>query len=63
MNGFFKGKKTYILAAITALTAVGGYLTGDLSLADAAQMAITAALGTTIRNGMKIETAKVEASK
>lgn len=63
MNGFFKGKRTYILAAITALTAVGGYLTGDLSLADAAQMAITAALGTTLRSGMKTEPAKVEASK
>jgi len=56
MGGFLKGKKTYIAAGITALTAVAGYLTGDLSMTDAAQLVVTAIMGVTIRNGVKNDT-------
>ena len=46
------GYKTYIVAAVAVIGAVASYLTGDLTLADAAQMALTAILGATIRNGV-----------
>lgn len=46
------GKKTYLAALGALLGAVGGVLTGALSIADAAQIAITAVLGATLRNGM-----------
>ena len=49
----FAGYKTYITAAVTILTAVASYLVADLSLADAAQLVVTAVLGATNRNGMK----------
>jgi len=48
-----KGYKTYIVAGLALLGAVAGYLTGDLSLADAAQAGLTAVLGATIRSGVK----------
>jgi hypothetical protein len=50
------GKKTYVAAALAVLTALGGWLTGDLSPADALQTAITAIIGATLRHGMKTET-------
>lgn len=47
-----KGYKTYITGAMAILAAVVAYLVGDLSLADAAQTAITGLLAMTLRNGM-----------
>jgi hypothetical protein len=48
----FQGYKTYIIAAVAVITAVAGYLVGDVSLPDAAQACLTAILGATIRNGI-----------
>jgi len=47
-----KGKKTYVAAALTVLGAGAGYLTGEATAAQAAQMAITAILAATLRHGM-----------
>lgn len=46
------GKKTYITALGAALSAVGGYLSGSIELADAVQLLFTAILGATLRHGM-----------
>ena len=46
------GYKTYITAAVALIGAVAGYLTGDLELGAAVQLAITAILGATLRNGI-----------
>ena len=54
-HGILSGYKTYILAAMGVLSAAIGYLTGDLSLADAGQLALTSALGATIRGGIKAD--------
>mgnify|MGYP003534242886 CR=1 FL=1 len=48
----FKGQKTYIMAVVAVIGVVAGYLVGDLSLVDAAQLAVTAVLGATIRHGI-----------
>jgi len=48
----FSGYRTYIVGALAILTAVGTYLAGDLSLADAAQACLTAILGMTVRAGV-----------
>jgi len=47
-----KGYKTYIVAAIAVITAIGAYLTGDLALPAAAQAVLTAVLGATLRSGI-----------
>jgi hypothetical protein len=52
MFGKFKGKKTYITAALAVIGAVAAYLTGDLNIADASQVILTAILGATIRHGV-----------
>jgi len=44
-----KGYRTYILAALGVLGAIASFLVGDVSAADAAQLALTAALGATLR--------------
>ncbi len=46
------GKKTYIVALGTVLTAVGGVLTGTIDMGTAVNMVIQAALAATIRNGI-----------
>jgi hypothetical protein len=46
------GYKTYIVAGVAVITAVASYLTGDMSAADAIQLAVTAILGATVRNGI-----------
>lgn len=46
------GYKTYVVAALAILGAIAGYLTGDLSLADAAQTVLTAVLAATVRHGV-----------
>jgi len=53
MFGKLSGYKTYIVAALTVLGAVASYLIGDVALADAAQLVVTAVLGATIRAGVK----------
>ena len=47
-----KGKKTYVTATLAVIGAVAAYLVGDIALADAAQLVLTAVLGATIRNGV-----------
>lgn len=51
--GSLKGKKTYIVAGLAVLGALASYLVGDLAAADAAQLALTAILGATVRNSIK----------
>lgn len=53
----FSGYKTYITAAVAVVGAIGAYLTGDMALADAAQLVVTAVLGAFIRSGVKSDTA------
>lgn len=48
----FSGKKTYLVSLGSILGAVGGFLTGTLSMPDAIQMVITAVLAATIRNSI-----------
>jgi len=55
-----KGKKTYVVAALAVLGAIAGYLTGDLSLSDAIQTAVTAVIGATLRAGIATETAPLK---
>ncbi|UPT53188.1 hypothetical protein [Synechococcus phage Ssp-JY42] len=46
------GYKTYITAGVAIVGAVAGYLTGDVSMSDAAQLVVTALLGAFLRNGV-----------
>lgn len=50
--GKLKGRKTYIVGALGVLGAIVGFLVGDMSAPQAAQLAITSLLGMTLRNGM-----------
>ncbi len=52
MFGLLKGKKTYVTGVMALLGVLAGVLVGDVMMADAAQMALTAVLGMTIRNGI-----------
>jgi hypothetical protein len=47
-----KGYKTYILAGVTIIGAAASYLVGDITLQAAVQLAVTAALGATLRDGI-----------
>ncbi len=47
-----KGYKTYIVAGLAVLGAIGAYLYGDMTLPQTAQAVLTAVLGATIRNGI-----------
>lgn len=53
-----KGKKTYVAGFLGVLSAVGFYLTGDLTLADAMQQGITSLLGMTLRGAITTEARK-----
>jgi len=46
------GYKTYIVAALAVLGALGGYLDGDLTLAAALNLAVPAILSMTVRHGI-----------
>lgn len=48
-----KGYKTYITAAVAVIGAIAAYLVGDIAVADAAQLILTAILGATVRHGIK----------
>lgn len=52
IKGILQGKKTYVTAAIGALTAIGAYLTGEMELADAAKMVWVSVIAIFIRNGI-----------
>jgi len=47
-----KGYKTYLLAALTAAGALVSYLVGEITVAQAIQLAVTAGLSCTIRNAI-----------
>ena len=51
--GFLKGKKTYVTAALAVIGAGATYAVGDATAVQAAQMAVTALLAATLRNGMR----------
>lgn len=53
-----KGYKTHILAGLAVITAIATYLVGDITLADAIQLAVTGLLGSAIRSGIKTEPTK-----
>jgi hypothetical protein len=53
-----KGYKTYITAGVAVIGAIAAYLVGDVSLADTAQIVLTAVLGATIRQGVKTDAGK-----
>ncbi len=53
------GYKTYITAGLAVIGAVAAYLTGEMALADCANIVVTAALGTFIRSGLKTETKNI----
>ena len=53
-----KGYKTYILAGVAAITAVAGYLVGDMTLQAAIQLIVTAGMGAFIRDGINTAAAK-----
>ncbi len=46
------GYKTYIVAALAVLGAIGGFLDGDLTLQAAIQLGVTGILGATLRGGI-----------
>jgi hypothetical protein len=52
MFGILAGKKTYITAILGILGALGGHLTGDIDVANTAQLILTSILGMTIRNSI-----------
>jgi hypothetical protein len=54
----FPGLKTYFVGVVAIIGAIAAYLTGDLSIAAAAQAILTAVLGMTIRSGITTEVAK-----
>lgn len=53
MFAFLSGKKTYVTGAMAFLGAIAGVLTGDLAISEGIQLAVTAVLGMTIRNGIR----------
>jgi len=47
-----KGYKTYVVAAIAAITALGTFLVGEMSLAEMLQTIFTAGIGAFLRAGV-----------
>lgn len=52
MFAILEGKKTYVTALVAIVSAIAALLTGDASIADTAQIVLTAILGATIRRGI-----------
>jgi len=48
----FSGYKTYITAGLAVIGAIAAYLTGDATLADTAQLVVTALLAAFVRSGV-----------
>lgn len=46
------GYKTYIAGALAILSAIGGYLTGNLTVEAAANLVLPAVLAMTVRHGI-----------
>lgn len=46
------GKKTYIIGIVGVLTALGGYLAGDMTIAQAGQAVLTSLLAMGLRHGI-----------
>jgi hypothetical protein len=57
MFGSLKGYKTYIVAGVTILGAVAGYVDGDVSKVHAIQLCVQALFGLTLRSAITTETA------
>ena len=53
MFGVLSGKKTYVTGVLGLIAAFAGVLTGDATLAQGAQLGLTALLGIFLRNGIK----------
>lgn len=52
LKGMLAGYKTYIAGTLAVLTAIGAYLTGDLSLMDAINTVVPAIMGMTVRSAI-----------
>jgi len=48
----FSGYKTYITAGLAVIGAIAAYLVGDATLADTAQLVVTALLAVFVRSGV-----------
>ena len=46
------GYKTQIAAVLAILGAIGAFMTGEMALADAAQIVVTAVIGSFLRMGV-----------
>ena len=53
MFGKLEGKKTYVVATLSILGALAGYLTGEVQMMDAVHLVETAVIGACLRNGIK----------
>ena len=56
--GALAGYKTYIVGTLAVLGAIAGYLTGEESAQQTAQVVITAIMGMTVRHGVSTEIKK-----
>lgn len=54
MLDFWSGYKTYLVAALTVVYAVSGFLTGNLDTDTAVQLFVTGAGLATLRNAIKV---------
>lgn len=52
------GKKTYLVAGLSAIGAILAALGGQVSYPEAAQLIVTAVMGATIRHGVTTEAEK-----
>ena len=57
-GGFLEGKKTYITTAIGILSAIGAYLTGDMTLPELIQTAFPLGGIFFLRKGINISNTK-----
>ena len=55
MNNILEGKKTYITAIGAILAAAGAYMTGEMDLGEAIQLAFGALLAAFLRAGITTE--------
>jgi hypothetical protein len=52
VSAMLNGYKTYIVGTLTALGAIGGWLTGDMTPVAALNLAVPAVLAMTVRHGV-----------
>jgi hypothetical protein len=53
LNGYFVGKKTYIMGCIGIITAIATYLTGGCDSGQLMQVVLTSLMGMTLRHGIE----------